>query len=167
MGEITAKFIVEILGRPADHVSQSLGELVTRMGIEKGVTIITKELHKTKPLEKAENLWTAFADIELQFQTVPHFFNVIMGYMPAHVEIVEPEKITLNTFELNELSNFIVGRLHNYDALAKKLMGEQQILINKLEFLRNGGSMEQVFGKQTQASSGNQIPPTKKKKTKK
>ena len=146
MSSITAKFILEILGRPAEHLTSSLNELVDKMGSEKGIKIISKEVHKPKAVEKTDNLWTAFADIEMEFETLQHFFNAVMMYMPAHVEIVEPESFRINAFEMNELANFLVARLHNYDAVAKKLMGEQEILISKLEYLRKGGKMEDVFG---------------------
>ena len=150
MSSITAKFILEILGRPAEHLTSSLNELIAKMGSEKGISVVSKDVHKPKAVEKTDNLWTAFADIELNFETVQHFFNAVIMYMPAHVEIVAPDSFKINTFEMNELSNFIISRLHNYDAVAKKLMGEREILIRKLEYLRDGGKMEDVFGKPEQ-----------------
>lgn len=148
MTALTANFIIEILGRPAEHLQTTLGELVDRIGADKGVAILRKEIHKPKPVEKADNLWTTFAEVELRFETLPLFFNAVMTYLPAHIEVVEPESFKFNTFELNEFTNFIVGRLHNYDALAKRIMGERDILINKLEYLRKGGKIEKVFEKQ-------------------
>ncbi len=147
MEQISAKLIIEILGRPPEHLSAALGELITRLGNEKGTKIINKVLNKPKPIEKVDNLWTAFADVEIEFETLPHFFNVLVSYMPAHVEVFNPESIKFNTFELNELANFIVGRLHNYDAVAKRLMGERDILIKKIEQLHNGAKLEEVFPK--------------------
>ena len=145
MSALTANFIIEILGRPAEHLQATLGELVDRIGVEKGVAVLRKEIHKPKPVEKTDNLWTTFAEVELRFETLPLFFNSVMTYLPAHIEVVEPESFKFNTFELNELTNFIVGRLHNYDALAKRIMNERDILINKLEYLRTGGKLSDVF----------------------
>ncbi len=166
MESIKAKFILEIIGRPAEHITEALNELIVRIGQEKGIIILFKEIHKPKQVEKADNLWTSFADLEMEFVSTQHFFNAIMTYMPAHVEIFSPEKFQFNTFELNELANFIVGKLHNYDALAKKLMGEREILINKLEYLRKGGNIENVF-KPTQQVQNNQDSNEKKKEIKK
>ena len=89
-----------------------------------------------------------------------------MMYMPAHVEVVNPDSFKFNAFEMNELSNFLVARLHNYDAVAKRLMSEQEILIRKLEYLRNGGKMEDVFGK-PQSQNTQVIEQKKDKKEKK
>ena len=148
MEQISAKFILEILGRPAEHLTTALEELIAKIGTEKGIVLVSKKINKPTPVEKAENLWTAFADIELKFETLPHFFNAVMTYMPAHVEVFDPESLKFNTFQLNELANFVVAKLHNYDALAKRLMGEREILIRKLEHLRNGGKIEDVFPKE-------------------
>lgn len=142
---LKAKFIIEILGRPIEHLEKSLSELIEKMGSEKGNSILHKEIHKPKAVEKAENLWTTFADIDLSFESIPLFFSSIMTYLPAHIEIYEPELFKLNAFELNEFANFVVGRLHNYDALAKRMMNEREVLINKLEFLKNGGDLKVVF----------------------
>ena len=145
MTALTAKFIIEILGRPAEHLKVALTELVDKLGTEKGVAVLNKEIHEPKKVEKAENLWTTFADVEMRFETLPIFFNAIMTYLPAHIEVYEPESFKLNTFEVNEFANFVVSRLHNYDALAKRLVGERDILINKLEYLKNGGDIKKVF----------------------
>lgn len=145
MSSVKAKFILEVVGRPAEHLTTTLNELTERIGQEKGISVVNKEIHKPKPIEKVENLWTSFADLEMEFTNTQNFFNAIMMYLPAHVEVFEPDSLRFTAFELNELANFIVGRLHNYDAIAKKLMGEREILINKLEYIRKGGKIEEVF----------------------
>src|SRR3989344_4597651 len=168
MAALTAKFILEILGRPPEHLKGTINELVDKMGTEKGVAILKKEIHDLKKVEKAENLWTTFAEVELRFESIPLFFSAMITYLPAHVEVYEPDLFKLNAYELNEFANFIISRLHNYDALAKRMMGERDILINKLEYLKNGGDMKKVFAIEMK----NEIPvvevkPEGKKKIKK
>ena len=79
MEKIGAKFIIEILGRPPEHLESSLNDLIDRLGTEKGIKVVNKSFGKPKPVEKVENLWTAFADVELNFETLSHFFNTIMA----------------------------------------------------------------------------------------
>lgn len=164
---LKAKFIIEILGRPIEHLEKSLSELIEKMGSEKGISVLHKEIHKPKAVEKAENLWTTFADIDLSFESIPLFFSSIMTYLPAHIEIYEPELFKLNAFELNEFANFVVSRLHNYDALAKRMMNEREVLINKLEFLKNGGDPKVVFSPvQNQLKKVEETPKKEKNKKK-
>tara|TARA_Y100000034_G_scaffold130296_1_gene188344 strand:- start:878 stop:1387 length:510 start_codon:yes stop_codon:yes gene_type:complete len=144
---IKAKLILEIMGRPAEHIKEGLNTLVVKMGSEEGIELIEKEYNEPKKVEKAEDLWTAFADVDAEFESLEHFFNVVMAYMPSHVEIYEPDKFKLDSPGINHLSNFLVSRLHRYDSIAKKVVGEKEILFNKLEFLRKGGDPKEVFEK--------------------
>ena len=172
MATIKAKFIIEILGRPVEHIEKTLAELTDKIGTEKGVSLLHKEINKAKKVEKADNLWTAFADIDLSFESLPIFMNIVMNYMPAHVEVYEPEMFKMNAFEMNEFANFIVSKLHNYDALAKRMMGEREILISKLEYIRKGGNPKDVFAQEQppvvpQQQKTEDKKETKKKKSKK
>jgi hypothetical protein len=164
---IKAKFILEILGRPAEHLKTALAELTDKIGAEKGVSFLHKEIHEPKKVEKTQNLWTAFADIDLSFESLPIMLNTIMTYLPAHIEVYEPEMFKMNAFEMNDFANFVVQKLHNYDALAKRMMGEREILISKLEFIRKGGDPKEVFKPvQQPLKAEEEKKPSKKKKKK-
>ena len=167
MVALKAKFIIEILGRPAEHLEKSLTELVDKIGSDKGTSLLSKEVNKAKKVEKTDNLWTSFADLDLSFESLPVFFNAIMTYLPAHIEIYEPEMYKMNAFELNEFSNFVVSRLHNYDALAKRMISEREILINKLEYIRKGGNPKDVFVEQKHQETAPVVQNAEKKKSKK
>lgn len=160
MVALKAKLIIEILGRPVEHLEKTLADLVEKMGAEKGVSLLRKEINKPKKVEKAENLWTAFADVELSFESLPVFMNTVITYMPAHIEVYEPDMFKMNAFEMNDFVNFVVSKLHNYDALAKRMMGEREILISKLEYIRKGGNPKDVFTPQ----QNNPMPTTNEDK---
>jgi hypothetical protein len=145
MVELRAQLVLEILGRPAEHLTMSLTQLVDKIKQEKGITVVGHSIAEPKKVEGAENFWSSFANLELTCGTVPALLNILMTYLPAHVEVFEPENLRLTAAELNELGNYLLGRLHNYDALAKKMLGEQDILKRKLEFLRQGGDPAKVF----------------------
>ena len=48
MTEIKALFIFEILGKPAEHIKKSLEELIDKLGKQKGIQIIKKQIHNNK-----------------------------------------------------------------------------------------------------------------------
>lgn len=133
MGEIRAHLVIEILGRPKEHLAEALTTLVTRLGAEKGVKIVNKELHEPIPAQDSKDLFTTFAEIEVEFDSVENYFGIIFGYMPAHIEIVKPEKISLQNTHLNELGNNLLQRLHNYDAITKKSIVEREFILNELK----------------------------------
>ena len=55
--------------------------------------------------------------------------------MPAHVEIISPELITLTNNGLNEMLNELTRRLHGYDEVARTLQVEKEILNRKMKEL--------------------------------
>lgn len=151
MDKVKAKIIIEIMGRPADHLFKALNELVDKMGTEQGIRFINKIVNEPKAIEKAPGFFTSFADLEIEFDSLKHFFNITFNYMPAHVEIYEPEKFKIEAFNLNEIANYIVSRLHRNEGIMKTLSGEREILIKQMEFLKNGGKIEEIYPKQKQA----------------
>lgn len=135
MQKIQVNLIFEILGRPPEHIKEALNTLVVKMGSEKGVKILSKQYHEPKKVEdpKAHDLYTAFAEVTAELDTLANYFQIIFQYMPANMEIVSPESITLNNFELNELANALLQRLHNYDALTKNVVFERDMFARKLQ----------------------------------
>lgn len=148
MEKVKAKLIIEIMGRPAEHLFKALNELVDKLGTEKGISFINKSLNEPKAIEKAPGFFTSFADLEMEFDSLNHFFNIVFNYMPAHVEIYEPEKFKVEAFSLNEIANYIVSRLHRNEGIMKTLMGEREILMKQLEHIKNGGKIEDLYPKQ-------------------
>jgi hypothetical protein len=133
MEEIRAALVLEILGRPKEHVEETLTDLVNRLGEEKGVKILNKKIQDTIPAKDSGTLFTSFAEIDLEFDSIENYFRIMFNYMPSHIEIVKPEKITLTNSTFNELGNSLINRLHNYDAITKKALVERNIVMNKMK----------------------------------
>ncbi|MDP3881612.1 MAG: hypothetical protein Q8Q31_01910 [Nanoarchaeota archaeon] len=132
MEKIKVQFILEILGKPPEHITQSLINLIDKMDKEKGIKVVEKSLHDPVPLKDSKELYTAFAEITAELDSVENYFAIIFSYFPANIEVISPKGFSLSLDKLNELGNFLVGRLHEYDNLAKTLVGENTILMNKL-----------------------------------
>ena len=96
MEKIQAIMILEILGRPADYVSGSLNELVKKLGEEKGVKILKKQLREPLPVKESKELFTTFAELEVEFETLEMYLAVLFAYMPAHIEVLNPDNNLLS-----------------------------------------------------------------------
>jgi hypothetical protein len=132
MGKIHASLILEILGRPKENVSAALETVVNRLSAEKGVKVLNKKLHEPKPIEKSD-LFTSFAEVEVELESTMAYLAVIFNHMPSNIQITDPEKIIFSNLELNEIGNALVQRLHHYDALAKNILSERNMLARKLQ----------------------------------
>lgn len=129
---IRALIVIEILGRPAEYIIESMEDIVNKIGGEKGARIITKKIHEAKAVEKADNLFTTFAEIELETESIETLFRIIFAYNPSHIDIISPEQLVLKNTNLNLIANEIIRKLHQYDEVAKILSMERNILASKL-----------------------------------
>lgn len=132
MVKIKVNIILEILGRPKEHIKEALTTLVTRLGSEKGVRLVDKNIHEPTEVKDSKDLYTTFAEVSLELDSLGLLLGILLAYMPAHIEIAEPENINLTNYELNDLSNDIIRRMHDYDAIVKKALIERNFLESKL-----------------------------------
>ncbi len=161
--KIQARLIIEIMGRPPEHIAETLQTLVVRLGSENGVSILEKSFFDPQPLEDTDNLFTAFAEVEAEFENTQSFFGIVFNYMPANVEILSPKELKTSSAELSELSNFILQRLHQYDAITKRVVGERDILLRQVKHLQGKGpGPENATKKDTPAKSTSKRKGSKK-----
>ncbi len=132
-----ARLVIEIMGRPADHVKKMLSEIVIRISSEKGVKLLNKQEYSPKKLKDSESLYTAFAEIEVETESLEKCFWLAFAYMPSNVEIISPISFKVTTDQINALIGNLIARLHNYDSLAKKLVADREILIKQANYLKS------------------------------
>jgi len=131
MEKIHATLMIEILGKPEEHIKEAMRTLITKLGAEKGVQVLNKTYHEPKKIENSD-LFTTFAEADVELDSLSNYFGIIFAYMPSHIEITSPEKITLSNHDLNELGGALAQRLHNYDAITKQAIGEKEFVLEKL-----------------------------------
>ncbi|HRZ85673.1 MAG TPA: hypothetical protein P5277_02735 [Candidatus Paceibacterota bacterium] len=130
--KIRANLIIEILGKPPEHIIESLKVHIENISKERGIKLIDKTIHDAKKLEKGE-LYTSFAEIDVEFENFESLIGIIFSYMPSHIEIVEPETLTFENLELSNLLTAIMIKLHRYDEIAKRLYMDNSILQKELK----------------------------------
>ncbi|MFA5173700.1 MAG: hypothetical protein WC438_00800 [Candidatus Pacearchaeota archaeon] len=136
--KIRALFIFEALGRPPEHVQETLNQLVDRIGQLPGIKIESKKVHEAKPIEKTENkevqdLWTSFCETELIADTINDLMLVMFNAMPSHVEVIEPDELRIKNSDISNLCSDLVMKLHKYDEIAKGIMIERNIMNKKFK----------------------------------
>lgn len=146
---IQARLIFEGIGRPAEHLTEALNQLLESLSKEKGLTLVNKQINEPKKLEnkdqdgklvevtEQQQLYTAFIEAEIKVENLLKLFDICFRYMPAHVEMIYPENIKLNNGDMNAVLNGLLARLHNYDSIAKSAIMNNQILTKQLEALKS------------------------------
>lgn len=147
------------MGRPKEHLRETLNGVVNKIGTEQGIKILNKKVHEPKRVAEVKNeVFTNFAEIEIEFDNFARLVTFIFSYMPSHIEIIKPENLAVSNYDLNVLGNELVKRLHQYDSIAKIVSVERDNLKAQLEQLMVPDSFSQ--GKQEKK-------PEKKKSKKK
>lgn len=145
--KLTAVLVIEMLGRPVEHVASAMEQLVERLGNERECQIEKKKIFEPKESDKAKGMFLSFAEVEMKVKDISRLSEICFSYMPSSVEIINPYEIKLTLNEANAVLNLLVARLHNYDAIAKRLTIDNTILQNQL---RQAGVIRQQIAPQIQ-----------------
>ncbi len=131
--KIEAAIIFEILGKPPEHLVEALEEIIKQIGEEKGVNIKEKKINEPHEFEKEKGIYTTFAEIIAEFDELMGLIIILFKYMPAHIQIISPDKVNLKGNEMNDIFNEIARRLHAYDEVARVIQLEKSVLEAKLK----------------------------------
>lgn len=137
-GYIRAILIIEILGRPPEHVTQALNTVLASMKQDKKLIVLRQKTYRPKRAIDSKELFTAFMEVEVLTNGLIKLFEVCFDYMPSSIEIIEPAGLKLTAAQANAVVNDLAGRLHKFGEVAKRLNMEKQILQEKLNQVLQG-----------------------------
>ena len=140
--KIKAMLILDIVGRPPEHLIESLKNIIEEIGKENGVTIRSKEIKEPTLIKDQKDFYTTFAEIEVEVNDVLYLTILMFKYMPAHIEVISPEIISLSNNGFNDILNELVRRLHGYDEIARIMQIEKHALLEKIKEL--GGDISNM-----------------------
>ncbi len=136
-GKINAILIMDIVGRPPEHLVETLKKIMEEMEKEKGVAVISKKIKEPTLIKGQKKFYTTFAEIEIEIDEILGLALLMFKYMPAHVEIISPEILALSNNSFNDILNELVRRLHAYDEIAKVMKIENQKLIARINEIKS------------------------------
>lgn len=154
---IRCRTIIEVLGKPKEHVENSLREYVAHIREDSELVVLKEEYSEAKEIEKhseerqqnkaasrmasneaaAEdlqkdkkvyNLWSQFVELDLVVKGTQKLISFCFEYMPSSIEIAKPEELSMTSRELSIFLNDLQARLHNVDMVVKQLKAENDFL---------------------------------------
>ncbi len=131
--DITAIIIVEIAGRPADHVKESLKNHVGQLKNYKDLEVISEKFSEPKSIENSKDMFSCFSEVELEIPSIARLIDIVFDFMPSSVEIIKPTELVLDINDANGFLNDLAGRLHKYDDIAKISRMQSQQILAKLQ----------------------------------
>src|SRR3989338_5052228 len=143
--KITAVMILDVIGRPPKHLTESLGRVIEEIDKEKGVKVVMKDIKEPVLMKEQKDFYTTFAEVEVQVDDVLSLAILLFKYMPANIEIISPEIIAIQNSGWNDILNEVTRRLHSYDEIARILQNEKVVLLKKIHEL--GGNINDLIPK--------------------
>ncbi len=130
---IKAVLIIEVMGKPPEHLTETLNSLIEHIDKEKGVSVKSKKLNEPVALKERNDFFTSFAEVEVEVEQILHLAILMFKYMPSHVEVAEPELIALTNSGWTDILSELTRRLHGYDEVAKILQYQNGVMKKKLQ----------------------------------
>jgi hypothetical protein len=139
---VRAIMIVEVAGRPAEHLKSALSEHIGILNKVSDIKVHSIKLSEPQEIKDSNGMLTCFAEADFECESFARLSETMFDFMPSSVEVIEPSKVSLSMNEATDLFNNISGRLHRYDELAKvagerlrqmgiQLQGAQKVLAEK------------------------------------
>ncbi len=131
--KVSVVFVLEIMGRPPEHLVETLETIAKQISEEKGVKVIEKKISPPILMKEQKDFYTSFMEIEAECDEILYLAILMFKYMPAHIEIISPQNLTLSNAGFNDLFNELTRRLHGYEEIVRILQTEKIILENQLK----------------------------------
>jgi len=127
---IRCKTIIEVLGKPKEHVEKTIKEYVEKIKQDPDLIILKEEFADTKQQDK---FWSTFAELEMVVKGIPKLIGFCFDYMPSSIEIIKPDELKMNSKETADFLNDLQARLHNLDMMVKQLKNENTFLKRNMD----------------------------------
>lgn len=122
---IRCKVIIEVLGKPKDHVEKALNMYIDKIKNDIDLIVLNTTTAET---EKKEKLWATFTEIEMVVKGIRKLIAFCFDYMPSSIQILKPEEYNLNRALIEDFVNDLQARLHQVDMVVKKQKNENEFL---------------------------------------
>jgi len=153
-GQVFAKVIIEVLGRPKEHVAKSIKEFTDKIKEDKRYDMLNVKIAKPK---EVESMFSVYAELDIWFKKLINVLDMCYDYMPSSIEIIEPTELKMKSTDLSGFFNDTQARLHQIDMIFKNTKAENEKLkINIHNLLKNallislrtkkGKTIEQLSG---------------------
>ncbi|MEA3430961.1 MAG: hypothetical protein U9R08_06840 [Nanoarchaeota archaeon] len=116
--KIVSKAILEVLGKPKEHVETTLQSLVNQIKALKQFKITDSFLSEIK---EQDHLFSAFVEIEIEVKKISDLIGFCFDFMPSSIEILSPDHLKLTASDLSDFLTDLQAKLHQGDMVSKKL----------------------------------------------
>ena len=123
---IKANTIIEIVGKPKEHIIEVMDKAVSLIKTNNSFRYISHSTETPHSIPQSDKIFSTFSEFEIEFPDLLSLSGFCFDFMPSSIEIIEPENIKTKSSELNDTLNDLLAKLHQYDMVLKKYILEEQ-----------------------------------------
>ena len=124
---ILFRAIIEVAGSPAEHVQNTIKTYVQNLRENKQYQVVREEFGDVKKHE-GEELWAAFAELEIRTDKTENIVSFCFEYMPSLIEVLEPQSLSFSDVDVSLFLNDLQARLHQLGIYSKNVKLENDHL---------------------------------------
>ena len=118
-GRILTRIIIEIVGKPKEHVEKTLRVVIDKIKEQQDIKIVEEKLFDA---EKQEEMFSTFAELGILFKNMETLVGFCFDFMPSSVEILDPKKLGFESNDFAGLINDLLTRLHQINLKLFKII---------------------------------------------
>jgi len=123
------RMIIEILGTPKEHVSETIGKVMEEFR-KRELEILEEYIDEVKEVEQ---FYSTFAEIIFKTESLKQFNDICFDFMPSVVEILEPLDMKFDSKTYEDFMNDLLARLHKHGMIMRNLHAENVHLKQQME----------------------------------
>ncbi|MFP4119258.1 MAG: hypothetical protein ACLFTH_04355 [Candidatus Woesearchaeota archaeon] len=126
-GYVRAKVIFEVVGKPKDHVENSIKAYLENIKSDENIKVIEEEYEPTDELE--DGLFSTVVEADMLLKGLEKLTWLCINFTPASIEITEPASFTINQKDVGNWLNDLLSKLHEMGMVNKSIRNQQQGLL--------------------------------------
>jgi len=127
---IRCRAILEVLGKPKEHVEKTIKLLVEKVKENQDNSVLNEKFAEIKP--EGKTMFSTFVELELVFKGIGPLTGFCFDFMPSSIDIEKPEQLIVKNRDISNIFNDLQSKLHNVDMVAKTLRAERDFLKRNL-----------------------------------
>ena len=128
-GWIQVLFSMTVQGNDKDKVDESLRTQLDQ--VEKLGKIIESKISKPELMENSKNWYSQFSEVEILLDNPDKIFDIILDYMVNSVEIISPEKLSVESQTYQDRLNDLAIKFRETEKAVLYLSARNKILEKK------------------------------------
>ncbi len=147
----------ELAGKPKEHIESTLRAYVENVKGDARIASLGEEF--ADALEHEDGIFSAFCEMEALVMNLETLTWIAINFMPAAIEVLEPEKPLLESRDVTSWLNDLLAKLHETSALIRQERGVRDGMTASLNALiknsllaclqsgaKSGAELEKLLG---------------------